>query len=290
MVGPLQMAVNEVRFYRSARKDLADVAPLAWATHCDRGARFLLVLEDLALRGCRAFALADNCDLDHLRGMMIALATVHARFWESPRFESDLAWVVTERRRPAHALLTATHRRFRKRFLKSDCTAPEPVRRLAAMLTEHEQRVIERREHGPLTLVYGDCHLGNTYQLADGSSGLLDWQIVHRGAGLREVAYFLGSGAPIELRRRHERELIDLYLDTLASLGVRDVPSRALAWDDYRFWLSYAWDAVQLTLMWPGLQAQANMDASWSRVCAAVCDLDVADAVKRAVQGTPQGR
>ncbi|MDB5969909.1 MAG: hypothetical protein JWQ90_2359 [Hydrocarboniphaga sp.] len=284
MVAPLQMAVNEVRFYRTVRQDLADVAPLAYATHLGRGARFMLVLEDLSLRGCRPFSLADEADLDHLRGMMVALGTVHARFWNSPRFSSDLSWLATERARPAFSLMMMVHRRFRKRFLKPETQASDPVRRLARVLIDNEQAVIDQRERGPLTLAHGDCHLGNTYRLADEErSGLLDWQIVHRGAGLRELAYFLGPGAPIELRRRHEKDLLALYLDTLASLGVRDAPKPEQAWDLYRFWMSYAWDAVQMTQMWAGLQAPANLTASWARVCAAVEDLDVAGAVKDAI-------
>lgn len=284
MVGPLRMATNEVRWYDSVGPELIDIAPRAYASYATRGARFMLVLEDLSERGCRPYSLADEVELEHLQGMMVALAKLHARFWDSPRFGADLAWVVPERQRPAHALLTKTHRRFRKRFLKPDCTDTAAVRRLATVLSDHEDAVVARRERGPLTLVHGDSHLGNTYRLDDGSSGLLDWQVVHRGQGLREVAYLLGTGAPIELRRRHERELIALYLDTLASPGVKHPPAAEAAWDDYRFWLSYSWDAVQLTRMWPGLQTPAAMDASWLRACAAVEDLDVAAVVEHAVR------
>lgn len=275
MVGPLRMAANEVRWYDSVGPELVDIAPRAYASYAARGARFLLVLEDLGERGCRPYSLGEKADLAHLKGLMIALGTLHARFWDSPRFAGQLSWIVPERQRPAHRLLTLTHRRLRKRFLEPSCADSPAVRRLAAALTEHEDTIITRREQGPLTLVHGDSHLGNTYRLDDGSSGLLDWQVVHRGQGLREVAYLLGSGAPIEIRRRHERELIALYLETLASRGVKDPPTAARAWDDYRFWISYAWDAVQLTRMWPGLQTPAALDASWARVCAAVEDLDV---------------
>jgi Ser/Thr protein kinase RdoA (MazF antagonist) len=38
-------------------------------------------------------------------------------------------------------------------------------------------------EAGRLTLLHGDSHLGNTYSLPDGRSGLLDLQVIWRGTG-----------------------------------------------------------------------------------------------------------
>jgi hypothetical protein len=40
-----------------------------------------------------------------------------------------------------------------------------------------------------------------------------------------------------------------------------------------------AWDAVAMTIAWPGLQAQENAEAGWRRACVAVEDLDTAGAV-----------
>ena len=289
MVGPLKMGVNEVRFYGSARSELDAIAPIAYAASSSLGGRFLLVLEDLTLRGCQPFSLSDEVGLDHLQGVVRCLASLHATFWGSPRFAGDLAWVAIESRRPAHGLLTSLHRRARRRFLDGRESVDGPVQRLAAELTGNEQAIIMRREQGPQTLLHGDCHLGNTYRLADSQSGLLDWQIVHRGSGLREIAYFLGSGAPVALRRTHERDLLKLYLESLRERGVRNTPTFSQAWEQYRFWISYAWDAVQLTRTWPGLQVQANMDASWERVNAAVRDLEVADAVRSAIAAHSPG-
>lgn len=283
MVGPLKMASNEVQFYRTARHFLDDEAPKVYASNIGMGARFLLVLEDLSARGCQTFMLADEAPLSHLRGMMVALAGLHAAFWESPRLDQDLAWLDRERSRPGFRMMMAVHRRFRQRFINGKEMASAPVSELARVLTAYEDEVVCVRERGPHTLVHGDTHLGNTYILNDGRSGLLDWQIAHRGQGLREVAYFLGTGAPIELRRQHEQELLNLYLDTLRSKGVVLDLDFNEAFDTYRFWLAYGWDAVQLTRNWEGLQTKESMDRSWERINAAVEDLDVAAAVRAAV-------
>ncbi|QQD17308.1 phosphotransferase [Spongiibacter nanhainus] len=283
MVGPLKMASNEVAFYRTARQFLGDEAPRIYASNSGPGARFLLVLEDLSARGCQTFTLADEAPLSHLQGMMVALAKLHSAFWQSPKLDRELAWLDSERSRPGFRMMMAVHRRFRQRFINGREEVPDPVRELARVLTTHEDAVISVREAGPHTLVHGDTHLGNTYILDDGRSGLLDWQIAHRGQGIREVAYFLGTGAPVALRRKHESDLLKLYIKTLSENGVVLAKSFDEVFDQYRFWLAYSWDAVQLTRNWQGLQSQESMDRSWERINTAVEDLDVAGAVLSSV-------
>ncbi|MCW2831059.1 MAG: hypothetical protein JWP31_1751 [Aeromicrobium sp.] len=288
MVGPLSMAVNEVRFYDEARPQLpADVAPIAYATRSGRGARHLLLLEDLVARGAQTLALSDDCDLAHARGVVTALAQLHAAFWDSPRFATDLGWLAPQTSRPGFALLGMTFRRVRRSLLSSTTvTLSAAVRDMATVVNQHDKALYAHWLRGPQTFLHGDSHLGNTYRLADGTSGLLDWQVVHRGPGLREVSYFLGNSVPIELRREHEADLLRLYLATLAEAGVPDVMTFEQAWDDYRFFLFDAWDSAAICVLWPGLQTAANVEASFARANAAVDDHHVADVLRRTLTRT----
>lgn len=139
---------------------------------------------------------------------------------------------------------------------------------------------------GPQTLVHGDCHAGNTYALPDGRAGLLDWQVVFRTRGVREISYFAVPGLDRELRRAHEKELIQRTLDGLAAAGVPDPPAYEQAWDDHRFFAHDAWDSVALTMLWPGLHPAEALAVAHERTCAAVDDLAVDDVVaRRAVDG-----
>ncbi|BBU21131.1 hypothetical protein MYXE_09200 [Mycobacterium xenopi] len=63
------------------------------------------------------------------------------------------------------------------------------VRAVAAKLDAHADTYYQEFESSPLTLLHCDSHLGNTASMPDGRSGLLDWQVVWRGPGLREVTY-----------------------------------------------------------------------------------------------------
>ena len=104
---------------------------------------------------------------------------------------------------------------------------------------------------------------------------LLDWQVVFSTRGIREISYFVTAALDRELRRAHERELVERYLDRLVASGVADPPSHEQAWDDYRFFVHDAWDSVALTILWSGLHPPEQLEVAYQRCCVAVEDLAV---------------
>jgi hypothetical protein len=282
MVAALGMAANEARFYNEAADELGAVAPRSWYARAGVGARFLIVLEDIVAAGGRPYALADHCDIDHAQGLIDAFATLHARFWESPRLTGDLSWIRTWSTRPGYAVLKTFYSRGRRGALRRERPEATPaVRAVAAALDTHADAYYREFETGSLTLLHGDSHLGNTFARPDGRSGLLDWQVVWRGPGMREVSYWMTTGLEPETRRAAERDLIGRYLEGLRARGVKDVPAFDTAFDRYRLFTAEAWDATAMTINWPGLQAQQNADAAFRRACTAVEDLDTAALMNR---------
>lgn len=282
MVGALDMAVNEVKFYQQASVELEGIVPKAWYSHAGIGARFLIVLDDLAVQGATPYALADRCEVEHARGLIDAFARLHAQFWASPRFRRDLSWVRTWGTRPGNLVLKSFYSRGRKGALKLDRPEATPaVHAVAVALDNHIDAYYREFEVGPLTLLHGDSHLGNTYSMPDGRSGLLDWQVVWQGPGLREVTYWMTSGLDPDVRRQHERDLLERYLEGLRAGGVPDVPTPDAAFERYRLYAAEAWDATAMTIAWPGLQAQENAEAAWRRTCVAVADLETAAVLNR---------
>jgi hypothetical protein len=282
MVATLGMAVNEARFYNQAAAQLEGVAPHAWYARAGVGARFLIVLDDIVAAGGRPYALADECDVVHAQGLVHAFAALHAQFWESPRLKSDLSWVRTWSTRTGYSVLKQFYARGRRGALRRD--RPEvtrSVREVSAALDRHSEKYYREFESGPLTLLHGDSHLGNTFAWPDGRSGLLDWQVIWCGPGLREVSYWMTTGLEPELRRANEEDLIARYLDGLRAGGVVEVPSQHAAFDRYRLFAAEAWDATAMTVNWPGLQAKENTDAAFRRASAAVEDLETAALMNR---------
>ena len=280
MVAALWMAINEVKFYTQARPELPEIAPFAYAAHAGHGARFLLVLEDLVADAATPFTIGDTCTVAHAEAMMDTLAKLHARYWASPRLQTDLAWAAPMTMRPGFELLAFTFRRTRAKFLaEADKRELGPVaRRMLRLVQDNDKALYRSWESGPQTLVHGDSHFGNSFAFADGRAGLLDWQVVFRTRGTREVVYFLVA-LPTEERRTHEKRLLERYLDGLARGGVADPPSFDDAWADYRFFAHDCYDSCALTLVWPGLQEQEAVQRGFEAVSALVEDLAVDEAV-----------
>lgn len=87
-------------------------------------------------------------------------------------------------------------------------------------------------------MLHGDAHIGNTYSLPGGTSGLLDWQCVWRGGWAFDVAYLLVSSLSPEMRRLHEQSLLQHYLDVRAEHGW-SAPPFAHAFERYCQYLAY---------------------------------------------------
>ncbi len=85
----------------------------------------------------------------------------------------------------------------------------------------------------PSCLLHGDCHVGNAYIEKDGTVGFVDWQTVAVGRWVHDVNYFLVSALDPPDRRRHERDLLGVYLKVLAAHG-GPCPTPDEAWEDYR--------------------------------------------------------
>jgi hypothetical protein len=286
MLAVLQMAKGEVEFYRSARPSLDGVAPHAYYTEYSLGGRQMLLLEDLVAAGGSMFALADECPLDHARSLVEELAHLHGTFWETPRFATDMAWAHTQTRRPGFTLMQVMFKYCRRHIIKNadqlGCSVK--VVELAGLLNKHTTALAPLWEQMPTTLCHGDTHLGNTYRQADGRAGLLDWQVVHRAHGLRDIAYFLVTSVSPDMRRDNERELIARYLTALAAHGV-DVPTENAAWELYRLFALDGWDAAMSTIAFGGLQDRANSERSLHNANAAAEDLDLTSLVKDAIAG-----
>jgi len=88
---------------------------------------------------------------------------------------------------------------------------------------------------GLRTLVHADYRLENLL-FGTGEGGppiaVVDWQTVQHTCPLIDVAYFLGGGLPVEMRREHEAELVEIYRRELALLGVEI--ARDECWQLYR--------------------------------------------------------
>jgi hypothetical protein len=282
---PQVMYENEVRFYREIRHELDIEAPRVFASHFDPPTgRFGLLLEDLTARGARFPSALDPVSLTEVRSLLGNLAALHARFWDSPRFDTELSWVPTPMGGGMFDVfdtigLELIEDQVARHPFKADLIAP--LGRTVAQMWEPLWQVQRQHTMAPTTLLHGDPHVGNTYLLPGGLGGLLDWQLMVRGSWAHDVTYLLITALDTEVRRANQRDLLAEYLDRLGAAGVEAVPTVDAAFARYR--AAALWGLVIGWLICPPENYGPEITAAnITRMVAAVEDLDTFAAIASA--------
>lgn len=222
----------------------------------------IVVMEDVTRRGARPNSAVRPLTVDEVAAGLAGLAGLHAAYWGRPLPEFVRPWRVGRQwAAVAWPGLLRARRRLRRlgRPLDIDLAGIERGFRAWARLA----RV------GPVTLLHGDPHPGNTYALG-ATTGFYDWQLVRRGAWVHDVGYFIASSLTVDDRRAHERDLLAGYLDALERRGV----SRpADGWAQYRASPVYGLGAWLQTIAAGTFQPLDTCLATIERFAAAYRDL-----------------
>jgi hypothetical protein len=118
-----------------------------------------------------------------------------------------------------------------------DIVATRSLRWCEAFIEQVPEWIAGHR-HEPATLIHGDFRLDNMF-FDDGPDGtgevsVIDWQMAMRAPGGTDLVYFCANNLTVDMRRRHERDLIDRYLAGLMAAGV---PASAIDMDT--IWQGY---------------------------------------------------
>lgn len=281
----LHLHEGESNYYRYLHKENPNLAPDVYYNGCYAGGRFLLILEDLIESGCRPFWQADECTIEHARAVAVAQAGFHAKYWESERLLGDLSWARPRSRRFGWPWLRDEFHAIRDGFLREAKPEelPEGVRGLLKIWAANADAVFSYWETRPPTVIHGDSHLGNTFSRPDGTAGYYDWQVIFRGNGLRDLSYFLMSALTNDDRISYEREIVYLYVESLAANGV--VLDRAAAWDEYCLYVFDRWDAVITEFMKGGYgHARSAMLRTVETIAGAIIDNDVTGRINHLIR------
>jgi thiamine kinase-like enzyme len=240
MVG---MGTAEARFYRDLASEVDVRVPRAWFAEFEGDDQYVMVLEDLQASGCR-FPQPTDDDIEfRARDIVEQLARLHAPYWESERFngDGDLAWLAGKGTGGGDGGATFVQMAIDKYTDR----LPAGFRELAEFYVAHSREIGALYREGPRTLVHGDPHLGNLF--VDGTrTGFLDWAVLGRSPGIRDVAYVLCNSIPAEVRRANEQELVSDYCSLLKGEGIALDPTAA--WEQYRLFAVYSWVAATCTV------------------------------------------
>ena len=206
---------REVSFYRELAPRCHDaVARCDFAAHDPETNRFTLLLEEVP--GATVVDQLDGCDLPAARRVVTTIAAVQGAVLDSEAVD-QAPWL--NRATP-----------FDQQLFES--LVPGFKDRYADVIDSQTELVLDRfaasldwwnaYADGPRGLQHGDCRLDNIL-LSATRCVLVDWQTILAGSPLTDLAYFLGGSLPVEVRRRHERELVDLFHSELQRASGREV-------------------------------------------------------------------
>jgi Phosphotransferase enzyme family len=235
---------REARFYNLLRDDLAFPVPRAYFADWDStgSGNGVVVMEDLACTPGRFGSSADRLGIDGVAAGLETLAVVHGALWNDQRL--DAAWLPRSMGTDNDTEQVAQYWNYIEFNLGDPAyraVVPGWVYERPGLMHHalDELSAFELGHPGPLGLVHGDAHQGNSFVRESGERVWLDWQLVRKGSPWRDVSYFVVNSLTVEERQVADRELVEHYRQCLVAAGASGVPDRDDAWDQFVRWPAY---------------------------------------------------
>ncbi len=228
---------RETAFYHTVAEGLPIRVPACDYSGSDSTTgHSLILMHDLTASGSTFLTALSPYSVELAGATLDQLALLHASRWNDDRLQT-VPWLAPRIGAMADYVPIETL----QSLLDGRRGAPLPIGiKDAARLSAAMRRLGESVDDGRVCLVHGDAHAGNVYLGADGSVGLIDWQVVHWGSWACDVAYHIAAVLSVEQREEAERELLAYYLERLAAYGGRPPPWDE-AWASYRRFLIYGY-------------------------------------------------
>lgn len=271
------MGRREALFYRSLAAELPVRVPRCYFAASDEvGEHYIMLLENLVDSGCTFKNASKRYSPDYIRQILAAFARLHAAYWASPRFASDLAWVQPPVQHEIGAQLVA-------RALQLHAAAmPGVFQEMGELYLAQTDAIHRLWQRSEPTLIHGDVHDGNLFYDA-GKPGFLDWAMVASGPAMRDVGYFLAGNLTPQDQRKYGRDMLTYYREQLLALDV-PAPSEAELWQQYQWHAAYVWVGAAATLaMGDAWQPVNYLKASMERLHAAMDTLGSVEAIRSAL-------
>ncbi len=240
------------------------------------GAGYVL-MEDLNAAGSTFCAAENPLTPDQVADGLGQFAELHALYWNDPRIE-EAQW---RHRGRTLAEPDSLHEYFFGENWGPSLAVPHAG--VIPQLFQREEvlrpalaRLRSLDDAAAICLIHGDAHIGNIFLTAEGRPCMADFQGIQRGHYSHDLSMFIGSSLDLVDRRRHERDLVQSYVDALSRL-VDTPPSFEEAWLGYRRHYLYGTFAWLLTT--DLYQTQLRCVATTHRFAMAALDLDSLEAI-----------
>jgi hypothetical protein len=270
---------SEIRFYDELAHDSSIATPRCYYTAMQPAElNYVLLIEDVT-SGAVGDQIA-GATLAEAETVVDAIARLHAGWWDDPALDRFgwLARGAVRRAENADFWAIFFDRNWGTTQELMPGLLPDGIAPIATRLAAVYADLVRASAESPRTLLHGDLRLDNVFFAADGEAPpvVIDWQLVSAGRGPYDLAYFLGTNLPSELRAEHEEALLRRYHATIAA---RDASySFDDCWRDYRLGLLLVFGFWVQTAGAPTYPEAGHplRDAALTRVSRALIDLDAA--------------
>lgn len=225
----LVLYIRELIFY----KDCAPDAPFKTAkcfaqAIASDNTDFTIVMEDIG--HMQSLNQLEGVSLDDSKILLEKLADFHAMWWGSPKlaqYETTFQPLANPTYNAVLPMLWTggwPHVEQHAGHL-----LPESVREIGGIWAEKVPWMLDNLMT-PTTMCHGDYRADNI--MFDGKEPVvIDFQLIGTGSGMYDVGYFISQSIATDVRRGHDRELVDTYLNRLESHGIEI--DRDEAWRQY---------------------------------------------------------
>ena len=228
----LNMYGREHGFYTElAERAAVSIADCYYCAHDPETQDTVLLLEDVTARGT-AFDQIAGCSLADAEPALRALARFHAGFWDDASLD-DHPWLLklSDDPYPGAVSMAYTGGWARMPEFYPDLMTPA-VRKFGDAYNDRIPALFAKLCDGPLVMSHADWRLDNLFFAPNGDVIAIDWQLIDRSVGVRDVSYLVTQS--VNLADAAEcRGALEIYLDALAEHGVN--ADREWAREMYRY-------------------------------------------------------
>ncbi len=213
---------REITFYNEHTEGLPFGVPGCYgAVQADDGTTdFVLVMEDVGY--LNQIDQVAGATMEQARSAVAKIANFHAQWWEHQDLEA-MGEVFLPLSHPIyHAALPDVFAGGWAVCRETQAaTLPPEIVKFGDSYGDLVPFMLGELANPP-TLAHGDFRGDNILFSDDGDLHILDFQITGVANGLYDVAYFMCQSIATDVRRGHDEELIQLYVDSLNAAGVTD--------------------------------------------------------------------
>ncbi len=225
----LVLYIRELVFYKECAADAPFRTAKCYAQAiAGDNTDFTIAMEDIG--SFRALNQLEGVSLAESKVLLETLADFHAMWWNSPKLE-NFATVFQPISNPTyHAVLPMLWSSGWPIVEEhAGQSIPESVADIGGIWAEKCPWMLDNLM-SPTTMCHGDYRADN--MMFDGDDpAIIDFQICGTGSGMYDVGYFISQSIDTSVRRGHDQELVDTYLNRLEKHGI-DI-DRAEAWRQY---------------------------------------------------------